>query len=347
MTGSAGTSPTFVDRARAAGSAWKAGSPDLPEAARQAGRYGRSRPHDFVLPAEERWSNLLPEAREVARTRFAAAGIRWHGDEDGPNNHTCSSQIQCLNALAPLADQPEGIARIFSQVLPIAEVLPFGASTGSVYERSDHVAFEWQGAANHLGEWTAKTVRGAHATSADAAFRYRALDGQIEMALVEWKYVETYPHRGRLSGTARYHEGRLARYEEVLWGAGGILHTTHQFDYDDLFAEPIYQLTRTQALAARMEQANELGASRVRFVWAAPSANTALVRESLGTRRFERFVMAHGGELPLAWPAALRHPDRFAYLDTSCLLSEDSPMSSAFRERYAALGGLTGPGERR
>jgi hypothetical protein len=129
-----------------------------------------------VFPGEFRWLNLLPEAREVARTRFAAAGVRWHGDEDGPNPHCCSSQIQCLNALAPFVDDPGALKAIFSDVLPIDEVLPFGASTPSAFDASDHVVFEWQGADDLLGEWGRTVVRGAHATSADAAIRYRTPD---------------------------------------------------------------------------------------------------------------------------------------------------------------------------
>lgn len=329
---------TFVELAREAGAAWKASSADLPDSARVPAAYQGRGSYAFVLPGEHRWLNLLPEAREVARSRFDAAGIRWHGDEDGPNPHACSSQIQCLNALAPLVDRPEALAAIFAAVLPIAEVLPFAATTPSPSEVTDCVVFEWQGLADHLGEWGPAPVRGAHATSADAAIRYRTPAGSVEVALIEWKYLERYPHHGRLAGTAKYHDSRLHRYLDRLWGPDGVVRTDLGFDYEDLFAEPVYQLARTQALAAAMEATGELGAERVRFLYAAPAANEALLRHSHGAHRFEGHVGRCGGNLVEGWAAALRHPDRFAYLDTACLVEAASPMSAAFRQRYAPLG---------
>jgi hypothetical protein len=156
--------------------------------------------------------------------------------------------------------------------------------------------------------------------------------------LIEWKYTEAYPHRGRLSGSAEYHESRLQRYADHFWGPDGPCRTDLGFDYEDLFAEPIYQLARTQALAAAMERGQVQGAQTVRFVYAAPSANEELLQRSLGTMRFERFVRAHGGSLVSAWRAALRQPDQFVFLDTARLLATGSPVVDGFAERYAALG---------
>jgi hypothetical protein len=56
---------------------------------------------------------------------------------------TLSSQIQCLNTLAPIVDRPDLLSAWLGQHLPVAEVLPFGAMTASPYEESDHVVFEW------------------------------------------------------------------------------------------------------------------------------------------------------------------------------------------------------------
>jgi Restriction Endonuclease associating with ARP len=43
-----------------------------------------------------------------------------------------------------------------------------------------------------LLEWARKPTRGCQATSADAAIRYRTPSGNIEVALIEWKYAEQY-----------------------------------------------------------------------------------------------------------------------------------------------------------
>jgi hypothetical protein len=54
-----------------------------------------------------------------------------------------SSQIQCLNPLAPMVDRPDLVSGWPGQHLPVAEVLPFGAITDSPYDGSDHVVLAW------------------------------------------------------------------------------------------------------------------------------------------------------------------------------------------------------------
>lgn len=88
---------------------------------------------------------------------------------------------------------PDDLARVLGTVLDVAEVLPFDASTSSLFDRTDHVVFEWVGLENHLNEWQGKSgTLGANNTSADAAVRYRTSSGDIEIALIEWKYTEQY-----------------------------------------------------------------------------------------------------------------------------------------------------------
>ena len=59
---------------------------------------------------------------------------------------------------------------MFGEVLPIAEVLPI--------ELDEYVTFEWIGESDHLDEAQGMArKRGSRATSADAAIRYRAIDG--------------------------------------------------------------------------------------------------------------------------------------------------------------------------
>lgn len=329
---------TFVAAARRAAVAWKDATPLLVAAAKLPSPYG-SRPGalPFVLPGDYRWDNLLPEAREVARTRFAAAGIHWHGDADGPNPHLLSSQIQCLNALAPLVNRPEDLARWLGEFLPVDEVLPFGATTESPFDATDHVVFEWQGQIDHLGEWSGHTpTRGARATSIDAAVRYRTPSGELEVALIEWKYTESYPYAGRLDGSAYYHYRRLVRFRTLAQNPESPIRLDLGVDYEDLFADPTYQLFRQQLLAWRLEVTSELGVSRAVVVHAAPAANVALLQESLGMHRFQRFAEARGG-LTSAWHALLRRPDRFVSVDTARLVAADSVCGADFLARYAHL----------
>lgn len=332
---------SFVAEARQAAIAWKASTPLLPEAGRQRAPYGSwHQLLSFVLPLEYRDLNLLPDAREVALTRFAAAGIHWHGDGIGPNPHLVSSQIQCLNALAPLVDAPEALAAWLRPYLPdLDEVIPFDAPTDSPYDATDHVVFEWQGLIDHLREWHGQQpTRGAMATSVDAAIRYRSTDGQTAMALIEWKYTESYPDGGRLAGTAAQHHRRLVRYRELFDDPDSPVELPDGVDYEDLFAEPVYQLLRQQLLAWRLEAEEELGIARAVVVHVAPSRNVALLRDSLGAPRSERHAHDHGG-LTEGWKAMLRRPDRFVCIDSATLVAAGSMCGQDFQQRYAHMGG--------
>lgn len=331
----------FVAEARRAAARWLREEPSLPDGARQASPYRGSGPAlPFCLPVAHAVENLLVDARPIALQRFAAAGIPWHhGTNGGPSNHLLSSQVHCANTLAPFVDRPDALRAIFEPVLPIAQVLPFGAVTQSAFDATDHVVFEWIGCTDHLGEHRGGAgQRGANNTSADAAIRYRSLDGEIEIALIEWKYTEQY-HGHVLSGDDTTTRRRHRRYRDAFGDAAGpIRHDL--LDYEDFFAEPLYQLMRLQLLAWRMEVAHELGAQRVRLVVAAPTANEALAT-SFDIRRMHPGFAAQ--TLPAVnsvfelWAALQRRPDRFAVLDTAHVLTEHVPTSEPYRRRYGHI----------
>lgn len=332
---------SFMLEARAANVAWKETTRALPEEARAAGDYGRSSALPFCIPGPQATLNLLPDAREIALSRFEAAAIRWHGDTGSPSNHLLSSQIQCLNALAPLVGRPEDLQLLLSEVLPIAEVLPFGAPSDgagvSPFEADDHVVFEWQGLADHLNEWPpAGAVRGAYATSADAALRYRTTKGTVELALIEWKYTERYPD-GKLSGGESKNTVRRERYQALFEDPGGPI-DTDQVGLDDLLGEPVYQLTRLALLAHQMTAVNELGADAVRVVYAAPERNRALWA-SHGTPAVAEVSAAHGNRLDRAWSTLLLDPETFVLFDTARLVEPTAVTSEEFRWRYGHLAG--------
>ena len=162
----------FVDEARRAAVRWKGITKTLPEAARESAAYrgATGPPLPFCLPAAFARYNLLPAGRDHGLLRFEELRIPWHHGVDGsPNNHLLSSQVQCVNALAPFAQDPSAVRRLFGAVLDIAEPLPFG-STGS--DGDDLIVFEWIGEDDYLGEsGSGLRTRGAKATSADAAIR--------------------------------------------------------------------------------------------------------------------------------------------------------------------------------
>lgn len=324
---------TFIDEARAAASAWKQTTTTLPEGARADGPYSGHRPtYPFALPRAYRAYNLLADARAVGLSRFAAACIPWHrGFEALPNTHLCSSQVQCVNALGPMIRDAAAITATFGELLGIDEVLPFGDES---FDPADLVAFEWNGLADHLHEWNGTVgQRGARTTSVDAAIRFRTTAGATEIALIEWKYTEQYSGRPLAGGDPR-NVTRVARYGE-LFADGPV--KPEMLSLDDLLVEPFYQLLRQQLLARQMEQVGELGASRVRVVYAAPARNDALWASTP-----PHIAAATGSTHVLdAWRRLLRDEvaDRFLSFDTAALVGAGAATSDEFTARYGHLGG--------
>ncbi|MFM7687298.1 MAG: PGN_0703 family putative restriction endonuclease [Actinomycetota bacterium] len=327
--------PAFKIAARAAAIEWKASTSTLPPAAREPGAYRHYTSLPFCLPKQCSEFNLLPAARPDALSRFRAAGVPWHeGVSGGPSNHLLSSQVQCANALAPFVSSPEALRRMFGGSLGIAEVLPFGAVEGRValspHDATDHVVFEWQGLDNHLSEWKGTPTRGSQATSADAAMRYRSIDGAIEMALIEWKYTESYPSGG-LSTSATSTATRRERYWPHLSAADGPIEMG-SLQFEDLLAEPVYQLMRLTLLAHCIETAHEQGVDRVRVLCVSPASNGALhaspctegYRKVLGTTSYQH-----------TFPALLRQADRLVFMDSARLADPTLPLGDEFRARYA------------
>ena len=229
---------TFAERARQRACDWKQHSPTLPDEARVSAPYIRDgNPvgcYPYCLPPRLSAYNLLPEVRAAALERFAADHIAWQAAIDhGPTNHLLSSQVQCVNALMPMATGPRLVVAAFGEVLPIGEPLPI--------EDGRYLTFEYIGAADHLAEAKPGMARerGRFCTSTDAAIRYRRPGGGIEVALIEWKYTESY--HDRPLATSR--SDRLDRYRPLFEAPDGPLRTD-VIPYADLFVEPFYQLMR-------------------------------------------------------------------------------------------------------
>ena len=289
----------------------------------------------MCLPVADAAYNLLPEARQGALDRFERLRIRWHdGAVAGPSNHLRSSQVQCVNALMPFVNDAEALKALFGAVLPIGEVLAFGDPDAP----DDRVVFEWIGLDDHLhegkGDGKART-RGANTTSVDAAIRYATPDGEIEIALIEWKYTESYLNPHPTPNNAA-NATRRARYAP-LWGS---VVRTDLLELADLFVEPFYQLLRQQMLAHEMERVAELGAQRVRLVYAAPAANTALW-SSLPTPKLRKLSLddpdVRTRDVRDLWNLLRREEDRFVWLDTASFVAPDAPTSIEFKDRYADL----------
>lgn len=294
------------------GQRWKQTSEALPAEARAPGevraRGGAPVEVDYALPRAYAAHNLLPEVRESAIALFKEHQIAWHQSIDGgPTNHLRSSQVQCVNALGQMMNDPERIQRAFGGQLDIASIRGFGEIDPD--EAGRFLTFEFVGRGDYFGEGI---TRGSQSTSVDAAFAYVDSQGRDALALVEWKFTETYPSADR-NGEAKA-ATRLSRYEQSL------RHTESPIDVDrieltDLFHEPIYQLVRQQLLASELERDVAVKAEQVTVVHVLSPDNTAYQSSYVAPA-----LRGRGATASEVWASLLRTPDRFSSLDPRVFL---------------------------
>jgi len=254
-----------------------------PSASGYRGASYRIEPDQFEL-------NLAPEIREQAIAYFAEKGIAWHQHA----NHGLSSQVCCLNYLMPLAHNPDQLANFTARALGIEapEMLPMERDAVG---RDWFVAFEWIGHQDYLREagQNGTRTRGANATSTDAAIRFRHA-GKVEIALIEWKFTESYG----APISAKGNPTRVSRYSDIAFTPEGPIRADLGLKLEDFFWEPFYQMIRQQMLAMRMEQARELDAERVRVIHISPSMNQDLHKVTApALRRFGEDAFAVFREL--------------------------------------------------
>jgi hypothetical protein len=320
---------TYSSDEKVRAAAWKQTTSTLPESARSAATYvgkdgkARSTPYPFCLPPEHATLSLLPEVREPAIALFAELGIPWHaGVDGGPSNHLLSSQVQCVNALGQMVTDPARLVRVFGEVLGIDEVLQI--------EPGRYLTFEYIGPTDFFGECPGgRRIRGAHCTSVDAAFLHRALDGVIELVLVEWKYTESYRPR---RPTPEKDVIRFDRYGAAFADPDGPVRS-NVLSFEHVLDEPFYQLVRQQLLAHELEKAGAEGASRVRVVHVLPKDNLEYQRSMCRPEH-----RALGASVSEGWAKLLRRSERFLSLDSALFL--DPVVTS---EQYVARYGDPAP----
>jgi hypothetical protein len=281
------------------------------------------------LAPEDRFFNLAPSIREVARSYFENSGISWHTHA----SHGLSSQACCLNFLMPLANRPDVLSRLVGRALGIPDphMLPVEPGPDG---RPWFVGFEWIGGdyLNEAGGNGART-RGANCTSADAVLRFWH-GGITETLLIEWKYTESYGRPIPAEGN----ETRVRRYGTLAFDPEGPIRNDLGLGVEDFFWEPFYQLLRQQMLAFQMQKAREHGADRVRVLHVSPAANTALKRVTSPTIK----ALDLGGDAFEVFRNLLVHPDDFLFRSTEELfrpflteLGDADPWASYLARRYA------------
>jgi len=249
--------------------AWKQRSDTLPPEAREDGHTWIERsgaplkvgPYPVCLPLDHAAHNLVPSVRAEALRRFAAHGIRWHGDGPdhvGPSSHLLSSQVHCVNTLLSLG---EALLEFTRQAVPDATAV-------APIEDDSPVAFEWIGLQDHLGEGRGRPRRrGQFVTSADALLVADSPRGRTAI-VVEWKLVElgrspVSTHGPGGTDRRRVYADALARAELAI-------------DVEQaLVSSCSYQLLRQLLLGAEMVRTSELGVRRAVLLHACPTPNRA------------------------------------------------------------------------
>lgn len=323
-------SRNYARESNVRGQRWKQVSGVLPAGARGPGevraRGGALVEVDYALPRPYAAHNLLPEVREPALALFEEHQIAWHQSVNGgPTNHLRSSQVQCVNALGQMITDPERIKRAFGGALDIASIRDFGEIDPE--ERGRLLTFEFVGRGDYFSEGI---TRGSQSTSVDAAFAYVDSHGRDALALVEWKFTETYPSADRNAEAKA--STRLSRYEQAL------RHAESPIDVDgieltDLFHEPIYQLVRQQLLASELERDGGVKAERVTIVHVLSPDNTAYQSSYVAPA-----IRGRGVPASEVWSSLLRVPDRFVPLDPVVFL-DPAITSDEYVLRYGASDG--------
>jgi hypothetical protein len=313
---------------------WKAATHTLPDEARRPGqvrnRQRESVEVEYALPQAYAEHNLLPEVRTEALSLFAELGIPWHqGGKNSPSPHLRSSQVQCVNALGQMVSDSKRIKRAFTTVLgDMDSVRDFGEIDPD--EQGRYLTFEYIGPKDYFGEGRrGHRTRGSQCTSVDAAFAYRTTSGKDALALVEWKFTESYP--SAVAGWERKVVERTRRYGSAIHAANGPIDAAG-VDVAALFHEPIYQLVRQQLLAHALAEDPGVRAEIVRVVHVLSPLNTAYQRSYISPELRER-----GDSVDEVWRSLLRPREAFVKMDPADFL-DPSITSEEYCSRYGAGG---------
>jgi hypothetical protein len=277
--------------------------------------------YPFCLPVQAAAENLFEGVRTQIQG-FESRGIPWHkGVGGGPTTHLCSSQVCCVNFLAPFADKPSQLLALVRAVFPdAAEMLPVDEGRG------DYIEFEWIGDPNrdYLDEAPkrGRRTRGANCTSADAAVRFRLVDGREQVVLIEWKYCERYRDLQAIKMEARLlvkngeawtpsSQKRVDRYAGRLAAVAAV---PAGLTFEDLYVEPLYQLMRQQLLAYEMESIGK-EADVVSVLHLSPRANEDFKAITSPAVRgwAEANLPADQRNVVSAWSSLLKQSDRFRH----------------------------------
>lgn len=265
------------------------------------------KPRPFVLKEEE--MNLYAPIRAKVLKYFEENGIDWWRGKR-PSGHTLSSQIACLNHLAPIMNNATAVLAIINGIRDeFTEVLPINCDKNPAY-----IAFEVVSGKDHLNE--SISSRGSNCTSVDALIMAKHKSGKIYLIPIEWKYTESYPTFDKSIEGEMKSKGveRQRRYNQLIDDSTQLV-SLEKYEGSIYYQEPFYQLMRQTLWAKQIiihRSTEMLQADYYWHVHVVPTDNDTLLN---------RKYKVSGKGMEGTWRSMLKDQSKYTIVDPSTLLA--------------------------
>lgn len=253
--------------------------------------------------------NLYAPIQAKVLKYFEENGIDWwRGNR--PSGHTLSSQIACLNHLAPIMNNATAVLAIINGIRDeFTEVLPINCDKTPVY-----IAFEVVSRKDHLNE--KHSSRGLNCTSVDALIMAKHKSGKIYLIPIEWKYTESYPTFDKSIDGKMNSKGvkRQRRYNQLIDDSTQLV-SLEQYEGSIYYQEPFYQLMRQTLWAEQIiahRDTEFLQADNYWHIHVIPTDNEALLN---------RKYKVSGKSMEDTWRSMLKDQSKYTIVDPSTLLA--------------------------
>ena len=264
------------------------------------------KPRSFVLKKVEK--NLYAPIQAKVLKYFKENRIDWWRGKR-PSGHTLSSQIACLNHLAPIMNNATAVLAIINGIRDeFTEVLPINCDKNPTY-----IAFEVVSRKDHLNEKFSS--RGSNCTSVDALIVAKHKSGRIYLIPIEWKYTESYPTFDKSIEGEMKSKGleRQRRYNQLIDDSTQLV-SLEKYEGSIYYQEPFYQLMRQTLWAEQIiahRDTEVLQADDYWHVHVVPTDNDTLLN---------RKYKVSGKGMEDTWRSILKDQSKYTIVAPSTLL---------------------------
>lgn len=276
------------------------------------GRF-RGKPRSFVLEIAE--VNLFTPIRGKVLNYFKDNRINWwRGNK--PSGHTLSSQIACLNHLAPIMNDAAAVMAIINGIRnEFTEVLPINCDKDPAY-----ITFEVVSREDHLNE--KYSSRGANCTSVDALVMAKHKSGKIYLIPIEWKYTEFYPTFDKSKEGKMKSKGleRQRRYNQLIDDSTQLVSLV-KYEESIYYQDPFYQLMRQTLWVEQVIKHSPTECLQADDYWhihVIPTGNDRLLNHK---------YKVSGKGMEDTWRSMLKDQSKYSIVDPATLLAPLATMT--------------------